>query len=56
MFCLVVCFGVMFPEQPTVTRNYCQVARIIRPSRKDTPKTKRAILRHNLTYRRVCKK
>ena len=34
----------------------CTAFEIIKPSRADTPGTKRQVLTHNTTYRRICKK
>jgi|GEM_PF-2443754 len=41
-------------QPQTVTREYCQVARIISPARADTALTKRQVLTHNAKYRRLC--
>jgi hypothetical protein len=58
---MLTCYGLIFVlwcEQPqkTVVRDYCRIARPLQVSRKDTPATKRAALRHNLTYRRLCRR
>lgn len=53
-----LCFGILVmwcePDKPTVTREFCKVSKIIRPSRNDTAQTKRQILAHNRKYRRLC--
>jgi hypothetical protein len=55
-----ICFGLLglimycSAEAPTVTREFCQVAKIINPARADTPGTKRQILANNEKYRRLC--
>lgn len=55
-----ICFGLLGlilycgAEAPTVTREFCQVAKVINPARTDTALTKRQILAHNAKYRRLC--
>jgi hypothetical protein len=55
-----ICFGLLglimycSADAPTVTREFCQVAKIINPARADTALTKRQILAHNAKHRRLC--
>jgi hypothetical protein len=42
-------------RQAQVQDTACVAFEIIRPSRADTADTKRQVLAHNTTYRRVCK-
>lgn len=39
---------------PTVVDSSCSAYQIIRPSRQDTPDTKRQVLAHNTIYRKLC--
>lgn len=58
----MVCVGLLGlvlwcePPKPVAVDSFCRVARIIRPSRKDTDMTKRQILAHNMKVRRLCKR
>jgi hypothetical protein len=42
-------------KPPEVRDTACTAFEIIRPSRADTLETKRQVLQHNTTYRRICK-
>jgi hypothetical protein len=57
MLCLVIsalsgCAHRPAPVQDTA----CVAFEVIRPSRADTADTKRQVLQHNTTYRRLCPK
>lgn len=41
---------------PEVRDSACSAFEIIRPSRADTIETKRQVLTHNTTYRKICQK
>lgn len=56
-----ICYGLIFvffcqPDKTPVIDSYCEVAKIIRPSRQDTPNTLKAILAENAKIRKICKK
>jgi hypothetical protein len=56
MLCLVISAlsGCAHRQPPPVQDTACVAFDIIRPSRADTPETKRQVLQHNTTLRRVC--
>jgi hypothetical protein len=41
-------------RQAPVQDTACVAFEVIRPSRADTPGTKRQVLQHNTTYRKLC--
>lgn len=53
---LVLTFGISAcaHKAPEVRDSACSAFRIIKPSRLDTEGTKRQVLEHNTTYRKVC--
>jgi hypothetical protein len=55
MLCLVIsALSGCAHRPPPVQDTACVAFDIIRPSRADTPETKRQVLQHNTTLRRVC--
>ena len=51
---LAGCATVSGPVSGVSASGFCAVARLIRPSRADTPETLRQILAHNEKVRRLC--
>ncbi len=46
--------GCALRQQPPVHDTACSAFEVIRPSRADTADTKRQVLAHNTTYRKLC--
>ena len=46
--------GCAHRQAPEVRDSACVAFEVIRPSRADTPDTKRQVLQHNTTYRKLC--
>lgn len=58
MLCAVITAtsGCAMRQAPEVRDSACVAFEVIRPSRADTAETKRQVLQHNTTYRRICTK
>jgi len=56
MLCAVITAtsGCALRQPPEVRDTACSAFEIIRPSRADTIETKRQVLEHNTTYRKIC--
>jgi hypothetical protein len=55
-----ICFGLLglimycSADAPTVSRDYCQITKILNPARTDSKRIKRQALESNTKYRRLC--